>query len=230
MYRALLMLIDGVIISSLLQVKILSMCLLSVLQKQRFRQQSKRGGANGLTESDDKFVGGRQIREVQLWRLVRTCRQLALRQNYRQVGPHQNNLVSTTPFINLPLLTANLFRCSALIQLLQDCIRNDIGLRHTDLVMKSIWRVLKLMPGWSNQIDYDSVLLEIHFFLKEFPTTWWKSRESDTPLRTIKTILHATVKQRGASICLHMSKIPNTKESELEAYINKLIKVTRRSL
>ncbi|XP_049825977.1 protein mini spindles isoform X2 [Aethina tumida] len=115
----------------------------------------------------------------------------------------------------------------ALIQLLQDCIRNDIGLRHTDLVMKSIWRVLKLMPGWSNQIDYDSVLLEIHFFLKEFPTTWWKSRESDTPLRTIKTILHATVKQRGASICLHMSKIPNTKESELEAYINKLIKMMK---
>ncbi|CAH0561278.1 unnamed protein product [Brassicogethes aeneus] len=80
----------------------------------------------------------------------------------------------------------------ALVQLLQESIRKDVGARHTDLVMKSIWRVLKIMSTWNDHIDYDSVLLEVHFFLKEFPSSWWKNRPSDTALRTIKTILHSS--------------------------------------
>ncbi|CAH0561277.1 unnamed protein product [Brassicogethes aeneus] len=115
----------------------------------------------------------------------------------------------------------------ALVQLLQESIRKDVGARHTDLVMKSIWRVLKIMSTWNDHIDYDSVLLEVHFFLKEFPSSWWKNRPSDTALRTIKTILHSSVKIKGLSILNHLGKIPNTKESEVEGYINKLIKTLK---
>jgi cytoskeleton-associated protein 5 len=90
--------------------------------------------------------------------------------------------------------------------------------------MKCLWRVIKLMPNWGEDVDYDSVLFEVHNFLKEFPSTWWKNKPMDTALRTIKTILHSCVKIKGGSIMLHFGKIPNTSESEIESYILKLLK------
>ncbi|RZC32556.1 cytoskeleton-associated protein 5 [Asbolus verrucosus] len=112
----------------------------------------------------------------------------------------------------------------ALVQLMHECTRMDNLARHTDLVMKCLWRVIKLMPSWSDDVDYDSVLLEVHNFLKEFPSTWWKNKPMDTTLRTIKTILHSSVRIKGGSIMLHFGKIPNTSESEIESYILKLLK------
>ena len=103
----------------------------------------------------------------------------------------------------------------------------DNWARHTELVMKCLWRVIKLMPDWGEDVDYDSVLLEVHNFLKEFPSTWWKNKPTDTALRTIKTILHSSVKIRGGSIMLHFGKISNPSESEIESYILKLLKVKR---
>lgn len=81
------------------------------------------------------------------------------------------------------------------------------------------------MNNWVDEIDYDSVLLEIHLFMKQFPTTWWKLKESDTPIRTVKTILHTMVKMKGATLMLHLGKVPNTNDSEMEAYILRLLKV-----
>lgn len=81
------------------------------------------------------------------------------------------------------------------------------------------------MPNWANDIDYDSVLLEVHNFLKEFPTSWWKGKPLDTPLRTVKTILHAMTKAKGGSLMMHLNKIPNTNDSEMESYILRLLKV-----
>ncbi|EEZ99362.1 protein mini spindles [Tribolium castaneum] len=112
----------------------------------------------------------------------------------------------------------------ALIKLIHECIRNDSPDRHTELVMKCLWRVIKLMPDWGEELDYDSVLLELHNFLKEFPSTWWKNKPVDTTLRTIKTILHSSVKIKGGSIVCHFGKIPNPSESEIESYILKLLK------
>lgn len=97
--------------------------------------------------------------------------------------------------------------------------------RFVDLVMKCLWRVIKIMPNWTDEIDYDSVLLEIHIFFKDFPNSWWKTRDSDTPVRTIKTILHSMVKMKGAGLMTHLGKIPNTNDSEMEAYILRLLKV-----
>lgn len=91
--------------------------------------------------------------------------------------------------------------------------------------MKCLWRIIKLMPNWGEEIDYDLVLLELHNFLKEFPSIWWKNKPVDTPLRTIKTIIHSSVKIKGATIMCHFGKIPNPSESEIEAYILKLMKV-----
>ncbi|KAJ8937291.1 hypothetical protein NQ318_020341 [Aromia moschata] len=68
-----------------------------------------------------------------------------------------------------------------LVKLINECISNDSSPRQVDLVMKCLWRVIKLMPSWGDEIDYDSVLLEVHDFLKKFPSSWWKTKEVDTP-------------------------------------------------
>lgn len=97
--------------------------------------------------------------------------------------------------------------------------------RQTELVMKCLWRVIKQMPSWGEEIDYDLILLEVHNFLKEFPSTWWRNKPADTAVRTMKTILHSSVKIKGGSIMLHLGQISNTSESEVETYIIKLLKV-----
>ncbi|XP_017785300.1 PREDICTED: cytoskeleton-associated protein 5 [Nicrophorus vespilloides] len=111
-----------------------------------------------------------------------------------------------------------------LVQLLYGCIKNSSSPRLTELVMKCLWRVIKLLPNWAAEIDYDSVLLEVHLFLKDFPTAWWKTKAVDTPLRTVKTVIHSMAKIKGASIMIHLTKVPNTNDSEMETYMLKLLK------
>lgn len=122
-------------------------------------------------------------------------------------------------------ISLKLFISSGLINLLHESVQTQSPLRLTDLVMKSLWRVIKIMPPWVDEIDYDNVLLEIHNFMKDFPTTWWKDKPADIPLRTVKTILHSMAKMKGGSLMLHLSKIPNTNDSEMEIYIVRLLKV-----
>lgn len=110
------------------------------------------------------------------------------------------------------------------MQLLHNCVETDAPPRVVDLAMKCLWRVLKIMPTWSDTLDYESILYEVHVFLKAYPTTWWKTKASDTPLRTIKTILHSVTKMKGAGICLYLGKIPDLNESEVENYILRLLK------
>uniref|UniRef100_A0A1Y1JZU4 TOG domain-containing protein n=2 Tax=Photinus pyralis TaxID=7054 RepID=A0A1Y1JZU4_PHOPY len=112
----------------------------------------------------------------------------------------------------------------ALVKLLHDSVETEAPPRLVDLIMKCLWRVIKLMPSWGDEIDYDSVLYEVHMFLKDFPSIWWKSKPMDTPLRTVKTILHSMVKVKGGQLMLHLGKIPNTNDSELETYILRLLK------
>lgn len=112
----------------------------------------------------------------------------------------------------------------ALVNLLRDCAATNTSTRHTELVMKCLWKIIKLIPSWAEEIDYDSILLEVHLFLKEFPSSWWKTKSMDTPLRTVKTILHSMAKIKGGALMLHLGKIPNTNDSEMESYILKLLK------
>lgn len=99
--------------------------------------------------------------------------------------------------------------------------------RFMELVMKCLWKVVKLFPGWEAEIDFDMVLYEIHLFLKDFPSASWKERPSDTPVRTIKTILHCMTKIKGSGILMHLSKIDNLNESELHSYLLKIIKIVK---
>ena len=52
----------------------------------------------------------------------------------------------------------------------------------------------------------------------------WKDRQSDTPIRTIKTIIHTLVRLQGEDVLSHLGTIENLKDSELEPYLQKLLK------
>lgn len=71
-------------------------------------------------------------------------------------------------------------------------------------------------------MDYDAVLLEVHEFMLALPSIWWQQRPSDTPLRTVKTIIHNMTKIKGNTILQHLNKIPS--HSELNTYILRILK------
>ncbi|XP_063227944.1 protein mini spindles [Bacillus rossius redtenbacheri] len=112
----------------------------------------------------------------------------------------------------------------ALITLLHEAVGSRSSTRFLDLAMKCLWKVIKLLPKWDGEVQYDAVLYEIHRFFKEYPPAMWKKQSSDTPLRTLKTILHTLVKMKGDKIYGYLGRINNLQESDLYAYLQKLTK------
>ncbi|KAL0125152.1 hypothetical protein PUN28_004351 [Cardiocondyla obscurior] len=110
-----------------------------------------------------------------------------------------------------------------LIKLLHSCAESNVPSKYEELVMKCLWKIVKTMSNWAADLDYDTILLEVHRFLKDYPTAWWKKRKSDTALRTVKTVLHSMTRVKGSSILNHLTLINNTNESELHAYLIRLI-------
>ncbi|PNF34800.1 hypothetical protein B7P43_G03732 [Cryptotermes secundus] len=117
--------------------------------------------------------------------------------------------------------------CALLKLLYESAGSSTSSHRFMELVMKCLWKVVKLFPGWEAEIDFDMVLYDIHLFLKDFPSASWKKRPSDTPLRTVKTILHCMTKIKGNGILMHLSRIDNPTESELHSYLLKIIKTVK---
>ena len=60
--------------------------------------------------------------------------------------------------------------------------------------------------------------------MQAYPSSVWRDRQSDTPIRTIKTIIHTLVRLQGDAVLSHLETIDNLKESELEPYLQKLLK------
>lgn len=116
----------------------------------------------------------------------------------------------------------NFFLFSALVRLLKETCSSSCLPKFTELLMKCIWRNVKLMPERVNELDYELVLMEIHEFMLQLPTSWWQQRPSDTPNRTIKTIIHNMTKIKGNAILQHLNNIP--KHSELNSYVLRILK------
>ncbi|XP_048511351.1 protein mini spindles isoform X1 [Athalia rosae] len=110
-----------------------------------------------------------------------------------------------------------------LIKLLHGCAQSNAPPKYEELVMKCLWKIVKMMPNWAADLDYDTILREVHYFFRDYPTTWWRQRRSDTPLRTVKTVLHSMTRVKGNAILNHLSLITKTDESELYSYLIRLI-------
>uniref|UniRef100_A0A182SXJ2 TOG domain-containing protein n=1 Tax=Anopheles maculatus TaxID=74869 RepID=A0A182SXJ2_9DIPT len=110
----------------------------------------------------------------------------------------------------------------ALIRLLKESCQTSCLPKFTDLQMKCIWRNVKVIPDRLPELDYEAVLLEVHEFMLALPSTWWQSRPSDMPLRTVKTIIHNMTKIKGNAILQHLNTIPT--RSELHSYVLRILK------
>lgn len=65
------------------------------------------------------------------------------------------------------LLFTVMWFCSALIKLLYETAESSTpSHRFTELVMKCLWKVVKMLPSWEAETDFDMVLYDIHLFLK----------------------------------------------------------------
>nr|CAH0109138.1 unnamed protein product [Daphnia galeata] len=114
---------------------------------------------------------------------------------------------------------------SALLRLLHDAVGSDnSNSKYIELVMKCLWRIVRNLNDWINTINISTILVDLHNFLKTYPSSVWKDRQSDTPIRTIKTIIHTLVRLQGDAILSNLGTIDNLKESELEPYLQKLLK------
>lgn len=113
---------------------------------------------------------------------------------------------------------------SALIKLLHDCVGSvNVSDRFTDLVMKCLWKNIRLIRQVINELNIDRILLDVHVFLKTFPSSSWKERKDDTPIRTVKTILYRLVEIKDEDIMKHLSLITDRQESDLVSYLHKLL-------
>ncbi|XP_054291046.1 protein mini spindles-like isoform X1 [Macrosteles quadrilineatus] len=114
----------------------------------------------------------------------------------------------------------------ALIKNLYDTVNNPVFSTHyQELLMKCIWKVIKFIDSWADELQYDLIFTDIHAFLRDYPSSWWKKQPSDTPLRTIKTIMHTIVKVKGPVIGEIVRNVRGvTPDSELWTYVQKLLK------
>ncbi|KAM8815141.1 cytoskeleton-associated protein 5 isoform 2-T3 [Rhynchonycteris naso] len=114
---------------------------------------------------------------------------------------------------------------SALLVLLQDSLLTAASSpRFSELVMKCLWRMVRLLPDTINSINLDRILLDIHIFMKVFPKEKLKQCKSEFPIRTLKTLLHTLCKLKGPKILDHLTMIDNKNESELEAHLCRMMK------
>ncbi|XP_075694010.1 cytoskeleton-associated protein 5 isoform X2 [Rhinoderma darwinii] len=114
---------------------------------------------------------------------------------------------------------------SALLVLLQDSLLATASSpKFSELVMKCLWRMIRLLPEAINNINLDRILLDIHNFMRVLPKEKLKQHKSELPMRTLKTLLHTLCKLKGPKIMDHLSMIENKHESELETHLLRVMK------
>ncbi|XP_044126163.1 cytoskeleton-associated protein 5 isoform X1 [Bufo gargarizans] len=114
---------------------------------------------------------------------------------------------------------------SALLLLLQDSLLATASSpKFSELVMKCLWRMIRLIPEAINNINLDRILLDIHNFMRVLPKEKLKQHKGELPMRTLKTLLHTLCKLKGPKIMDHLSMIENKHESELEAHLLRVMK------
>eukprot|EP00049_Salpingoeca_infusionum_P004592 m.81407 g.81407 ORF g.81407 m.81407 type:complete len:2144 (-) comp12634_c2_seq1:1600-8031(-) len=93
-----------------------------------------------------------------------------------------------------------------LVRTLNDACSGSIlaSERFTELIMKCIWKLTKAMPAHMDGFNLDQLFADVHHFFLAHPPKSWKGKK-DTPLRTMKTILHTAVKAKGVDVIRALS-------------------------
>jgi cytoskeleton-associated protein 5 len=109
--------------------------------------------------------------------------------------------------------------------------------KYTELTMKCLWKMTKILPSLveQNNINIPDLLLHVHDFLLKTPPSEWKRRsaeklipQADMPLRTVKTIIHEIVNILGEKVYDNLNLIQNLQQSHAVNYIQQMIDSGRR--
>ncbi|XP_022721245.1 protein MOR1-like isoform X3 [Durio zibethinus] len=102
--------------------------------------------------------------------------------------------------------------------------------KFSDLVVKCLIKLTKVLQSTIYDVDLDRILLGIHVYLQELGMEEIRRRAGadDKPLRMVKTVLHELVKLRGAAIKGHLSLVPIDMKPQpiILAYIDLNLEVT----
>lgn len=97
------------------------------------------------------------------------------------------------------------------------------SLKFSDLVVKCLIKLTKVLQNTIFEVDLDQLLESIHQYLEELGMEEIRRRAGadDKPLRMVKTVLHELVKLRGTAIKGHLSMVPIDMEPQpiILAYI-----------
>ncbi|XP_021726403.1 protein MOR1-like isoform X2 [Chenopodium quinoa] len=100
-------------------------------------------------------------------------------------------------------------------------VRNQ---KFSDLVVKCLIKLTKVLQSTIYDVDLDRILQSIHVYLQELGMEEIRRRAGadDKPLRMVKTVLHELVKLRGTAIKGHLSMVPIDMEPQpiILAYID----------
>ncbi|XP_028125682.1 protein MOR1-like isoform X2 [Camellia sinensis] len=100
-------------------------------------------------------------------------------------------------------------------------VRNQ---KFSDLVVKCLIKLTKVLPSTIYDVDLDLILQSIHVYLQELGMEEIRRRAGadDKPLRMVKTVLHELVKLRGTAIKGHLSMVPIDMEPQpiILAYVD----------
>lgn len=119
----------------------------------------------------------------------------------------------------------------ALITHLHDCLGNmstQASEKYIDLVVKCLWKMMSLLENIVDELSLDVVLLDLHLFLKAYRGSFWEGRPSDTPLRTVRTIIYKLVGLKGHKLLTYAEMVPGQEESSLVNTITKMLKMHAR--
>ncbi|KAL1343695.1 protein MOR1 isoform X1 [Arachis hypogaea] len=82
--------------------------------------------------------------------------------------------------------------------------------KFSDLVVKCLIKLTKVLQSTILDVDLDRILQSIHLYLQDLGMEEIRRRAGadDKPLRMVKTVLHELVKLKGTSIKGHLSMVP----------------------
>ncbi|KAH7857794.1 hypothetical protein Vadar_016518 [Vaccinium darrowii] len=100
----------------------------------------------------------------------------------------------------------------------------DRNTKFSDLVVKCLIKLTKVLQSTIYDVDLDRILQSIHIYLEDLGMEEIRRRAGadDKPLRMVKTVLHELVKLRGTAIKGHLSMVPIDMEPQpiILAYID----------
>jgi cytoskeleton-associated protein 5 len=160
------------------------------------------------------------VSQLVLGHLMRSLLQLLSDDNVGEMEEGKNILKALNLLIIKLLENTDKTACfSVLVQQLKDSIPpletlpssnadgSSVYPKVTDMIVKCLLKITKVLSATINEINCDALLREIHLFLSTHDPHKWKDKDH-LPLSAVKTLLNEMVRLKGENIAKCLGMIP----------------------